>query len=320
MPFKKKYLFIFIGIFLILIILIPKEVPPKIPLISNEISSEFSNEQKIKIIGYEGDAMEPYISRDEKYLFFNSYQGKTKKDLYYAEKINDISFQYKGIIKKTNTNEVDANPSMDKANNFYFISTRDINSGDFNTIYTGIFKNGTLENLKKINGSINIDKNFMNKKFWLNMGVEISKDGNTMYTSNARFKAGKNFPVEGDIRLAKKEGKTFNIPPNESEILKNINTDYAIEYAGEASEDDLELFYSQVVLSNPPKFRLYISKRKNREDPFEIPKLIQEPFQNDKNAFVEAPTLSPDGNRLYYHKLDNDKFSIFMLSRNKTKK
>ena len=255
--------------------------------------------------------MEPYISRDEKYLFFNNHKGENNKELYYAEKIENLIFQYKGEVHGVNTPDVDANPTMDSQNNFYFITTRDIDSGDFDTIYTGIFEEGFVKELKKVKGTINVDK-----KMWVNMGVEITRDGYEMYTSNARFKIGSDFPSEGDIRYAIKEDGEFNIPDNEQDILKNINTDYAIEYAGEVSENGLELFYSQVILSNPPIFKLYISKRTNNNEPFNSPKLIAEPFEENKNAFVEAPSLSPDGNRLYYHKLDNNKFSIFMLSRN----
>ncbi len=147
------------------------------------------------------------------------------------------------------------------------------------------------------------------------MGVEIAKDGNTMYTSLARFKFGNKFPTEGDIKFAIKENDEFNVPKNEQYILRNINTDYATEYAGEISGNGLELFYSQVTMSKPPLFKMYRATRNNNEESFGVPELIVEPFKNDKHAFVEAPTLSSDGERLYYHKLDEGKFSIFMLSR-----
>jgi len=48
---------------------------------------------------------------------------------------------------------------------------------------------------------------------------------------------------------------------------------------------------------------------------FGNPISISAPFEGDNNAFVEAPTLSNDAQRLYYHKLDNGIFSIFMLTR-----
>ncbi len=275
----------------------------------SEIISEFVNEQKITITGYSSDAMEPFISKDDKYLFFNNLQGENGKDIYYAEKINDTTFEFKGEIRGVNSAYVDANPTMDAQHNFYFISTRNLDT-NAKTIYGGIFNDGELTNLHIIEGSINIST-----PYWINMGAEISKTGNTLFVSNAKFNVGDDFPHEGNIRFAIRDGSEFNIPNNESDILKNINTDDAIEYAGELSADESELFYSQVKLSNPPVFKLYYAKREGAEGIFGKPVSITEPFFNNPNAFVEAPSLSNDGRNLYYHKLENGIFSIFMLSR-----
>ena len=273
------------------------------------IVSEFKNEQLVTITGYSSDAMEPFISKDGKYLFFNNLQGVNEKELYYAERIDNITFEFKGEIQGVNSITVDGNPTMDEQNNFYFISTRNLDTG-IKTIYSGVFNNGIVTGLHEINGTINIPT-----PFWINMGVEISKNGNTMFTSNAKFNIDENFPHKGNIRYAIKNGNDFNIPSNEIDILANINTDYAIEYAGELSADELELFYSQVTLSDPPVFKLYYAKREQTNGKFGIPISITEPFDENINAFVEGPSLTNDGKRLYYHKLKNGVFSIFMLSK-----
>jgi len=272
--------------------------------------SEFTNERKVTITGYSGDAMEPYITKDGHYIFFNNFQGANGKDLYYAERKDDITFEFKGEIEGVNTPFVDGNPTMDAQNNFYFISTRSLDKGN-KTIYAGVFNNGIVTDLHEIIGTINIPT-----PYWINMGVEISKNGSTLFSSNAKFNIGETFPNEGNIRIAIKDGTEFNILLSETEILKNINTANAIEYAGEISADELELFYSQVTLSNPPVFKLFYAKRKEINGIFESPISITEPFKNNLNAFVEGPTLSDDGKRLYYHKFDGGTFSIFMLSRN----
>ena len=271
--------------------------------------SEFKNEQRITILGYSSDAMEPFISKDGNYLFFNNYQGDNEKELYYAERINDVIFEFKEKIQGVNSSAVDGNPTMDEDNIFYFISTRNINT-ETKTIYSGVFNNGTVSNLHEINGTINIST-----PYWINMGVEVSKNGNSLFVSNAKFNPGENAPYKGNIRFALKEGSEFNIPNNENDILKNINTDNAIEYAGELSSDELELFYSQVTLSNPPIFKLYYAKRTQTNGVFDSPISITEPFAKNREAFVEGPSLSNDGKRLYYHKLEDNVFSIFMLSR-----
>ncbi|WP_457569445.1 hypothetical protein [Desulfurobacterium sp.] len=270
--------------------------------------SGFKNERAVIIINFNSDAMEPFITKDDKYLFFNDNNG-SNKNIYYAEKIDNTTFQFKGEIAGVNSPYVDANPTMDDQNNFCFISTRNLNT-DTKTIYCGIFKNGTVTGIHQINGTINI-----NTPYWINMGVEISKDGAILLTSNARFNPGESYPVEGNIRLSVKNGTKFDIPDNEAEILSNINTDTAIEYAGELSSDKLEIFYSEVKLSNPPTFKLYFAKRTSANGVFEKPISIMEPFEDNPNAVVEAPTLSSDSKRLYYHKLVNDTYRIFMISR-----
>jgi len=278
-------------------------------IMNPNIVSKFTNERKVIIIGYSSDAMEPFISKDGNYLFFNNLQGANGKELYYAERVDDTTFKFKGEIQGVNSTAVDGNPTMDEQHNFYFISTRNLDTG-IKTIYGGIFNNGIVTGLHEINGTINIST-----PYWINMGVEISKNGNTLFASNAKFNIGDNFPNKGNIQFAIKSGNEFNIPNNETDILANINTDSAIEYAGELSADELELFYSQVTLSSPPVFKLYYAKREQSNGKFGNPISITEPFVGNLNAFVEGPSLSNDGNRLYYHKLDNNVFSIFMLSR-----
>jgi len=273
------------------------------------IISEFRNEQKVIIIGYSSNAMEPFISKDGNYLFFNNLQGANGKELYYAERVDDTTFKFKGEIQGVNSTAVDGNPTMDERHNFYIISTRNLDTG-IKTIYGGIFNNGIVTGLHEINGTINIST-----PYWINMGVEVSKNGNILFVSSAKFNIGENSPNKGNIRFAIKSGNEFNIPNNETDILANINTDGSIEYAGELSADELELFYSQVTLSSPPVFKLYYAKREQSNGKFGSPISITEPFVGNLNAFVEGPSLSNDGKRLYYHKLDNDVFSVFMLSR-----
>jgi len=225
------------------------------------VVSEFINERKVEITGYSSDVMEPFISKDGNYLFFNNLQGISRKELYYVERVDDITFEFKGEIQGVNSADVDGNPTMDENNNFYFISTRDLNKG-IKTIYSGIFNNGIVTGLHQINGTINIST-----PLWINMGVEISKIGNILFTSNAKFNIGENFPNKGNIRFAIRNESEFNIPNNETDILANINTDAAIEYAGELSANELELFYSQVTLLNP-QYLNYFTQKENKQMEF----------------------------------------------------
>jgi hypothetical protein len=271
----------------------------------------FNHEQIVTIRGYAGDVMEPFLSRDDRYLFFNNLKGENNKDLFYAEKIDDTTFDFRGEVQGVNTPYVDANPTMDPQNRFYFISTRELDSVN-KTLFCGNFQEGTVTELHRVEGSINIVT-----PYWINMGVEVSGDGTLLFVSNARFEAGGSFPVEGVIRFAVKEGDVFNIPDDEAAILARINNNVAIQYAGELSDDGRELFYSQVTLSDPPLFQLLVAARESPEGVFSAPSEITEPFRDDPHAMVEAPTLSADGRHLYYHKLDKTTgiFRIYMLTR-----
>jgi len=61
----------------------------------------FSNPERITIRGYSDHAMEPFISRDGRYLFFNnSNDPSVNTNLHYAERINDLTYEYKGEVGK----------------------------------------------------------------------------------------------------------------------------------------------------------------------------------------------------------------------------
>ncbi len=272
----------------------------------------FTKEKKVLIIGYNKNAMEPFISYDSKYLFFNNLKGPNNKDIYYAKRISDTVFQFEGEIKGVNTQYVDATPTMDEANNFYFVSMRNFPKNR-NTIFCGKFNNGVVYNIHQVKGTIN---NL--PPGWVNMGVKITPDGKTLLVSRAKFRKGGSFPIFGNIIIATKNGSKFDILSNNNFILKNINKRYAIEYSAHLSANKLELFYSEVTLSTPPEFKLLHAERTGKYTEFNKPLSILAPFQNDKKAIVEAPCISINASKLYYHKLDNKGiYSIYVLFRRK---
>ena len=85
----------------------------------------FGNPREVEIVGYSGHSMEPFISRDGKYLFFNNKNDpKTNTDLYYAVRVADDKFRFGGEIEGVNTPALEGVPSMDRNGIFYFISLR----------------------------------------------------------------------------------------------------------------------------------------------------------------------------------------------------
>jgi len=83
--------------------------------------------------------MEPFLSRDGKYLFFNnSNDPRVNTNLHWATRIDDLTFQYKGEIQGVNTNALEGVPSMDRNSVFYFVSNRSYDQ-TASTIYRALF-------------------------------------------------------------------------------------------------------------------------------------------------------------------------------------
>ena len=78
---------------------------------------------KVTINGYSGDAMEPFITRDGNYLFFNSLNSGGDTSLYYAAKgADDVTFNGATTITGVNAMppHLDAVASMDENDNILF--------------------------------------------------------------------------------------------------------------------------------------------------------------------------------------------------------
>src|SRR5258708_39741104 len=54
----------------------------------------FTNPQHVTIVGYDQNAMEPFVSPDGNYLFFNSSNSARPTNLYYATLIDDLTYQF----------------------------------------------------------------------------------------------------------------------------------------------------------------------------------------------------------------------------------
>ena len=87
--------------------------------------SAFGSPERVTMIGYNGDVMEPFISRDGVYLFFNNAGGPTDKDLFYGVFVNETTVRFEGALTAINTAYVDGVPTLDSKNTFYYVSTAD---------------------------------------------------------------------------------------------------------------------------------------------------------------------------------------------------
>ena len=271
---------------------------------SEAVNNEFSNPVKVTINGYDSHAMEPFITRDGSYLLFNSLNDSRDTSLYYATKVDDATFKFVGEIAGVNGKppHLDAVPSMDMEGRFYFISTR-YYSHDYINVFSGNFLHGRVLDLDSQPGNF-----YIKSPGWIVMDAEGSPDGQRLYYVNAHFSGG-SVPDRSDIGIARFSNGYFNMLANLPQIMKNINTEDFLEYAPSISSDGLELFYTRLNPCNRQP-EIAVAKRNAASEPFGKPERI-----GALSGFVEAPSLTLDRKTLYYHRKDEEVFSIYKVSR-----
>jgi hypothetical protein len=195
---------------------------------------EFYAPQPVAVNGYEGQLMEPFLSRDGNILFFNNLNDPSvNTNLHWCTRINDTVFQYEGELEGINTTDLEGVPTMDENRTFYFVYDGAYDT-TLSTIYRGYFFQGEISHIERVE---NISRN---QAGWLNFDVEVSGDGATLYFVDGRFDANGG-PYESNIVVATTNNGTFERLPNTATLMKNINTS-DLEYAAAISDNQLEIF------------------------------------------------------------------------------
>jgi len=272
-------------------------------------------EIEVTINGLSFDAIEPSISSDGRYLFFNNLNDGINTKLFYSTKINDTTFNYVGELGGANQTiqpHLDTVADMDAEGNFYWTSTRNY-PAELNNLFHGTFNAGSVSNIGRLQGDFN-----MNIPGWLVMDHGISLDGQTIYFNNARFDdANCQGPCETTIGIAQKEGpSTFNTLADSELVLQNINDPAYINYAPCISSDNLELYYTRYLkgeITSGTNFEICVAVRNSTESPFSTPKVLLSEGISD---LIEAPTLTADKKIMYYHKKIPGSHKIVMRYRN----
>ena len=275
-------------------------------------NNEWQNEELVTIKGYDADAMETGISPDGKYLLFND-KNEPDKDMHWAERIDDITYQYKGKVKNTVSSAVDGTPVFDAGGQLYFTSLKSYPQ-DVRTIYKAGFKDGIALDPVPLEGNIYVaDRNKVGKELWVSLDPDISDNRTYLFYSEGRFCPGVGFPYPFNIRGAQKlDDNYYKI---ENRILANINT-RSLEYAPAISADGLELFFSRIAKVNG-RLRfigIFVARRASVKQPFLQPEKIMA-----ITGEVEAPVLSGDENCLYYHRKEDSRFRVYRVTRKKLK-
>src|SRR5271168_2762920 len=230
---------------------------------SNPSYGVFTNPQAVTIEGYTQDAMEPFISPDGNYLFFNNSNGAPDTNLYYATRIDDLTWQFQGEIGGVNSSALDAVASMDLDGNFYFISTRSY-AGTFSTIYSGTLSDGNVTGIALVQG---ISKQ---KAGDVNFDACISPDGNTLYFDDGVYTSDGDL-LHASIAIATRTGDQFTRLKKSATIMRKINL-HGLNYAPDISASGLEFFFTRFDGTLPA---IYTATRSKTSKPFSKPRKIK---------------------------------------------
>jgi hypothetical protein len=278
------------------------------------IYPSFGSEIEVNINDLSFDAMEPFLSPNGNYLFFNNLNDGINTKLYYATKVNDSIFNYEGELIGTNqttTPHLDAVADLDSSGNFYWTSTRNYPT-ELNNLFQGTFSAGNVSNIGRVQGDFN-----MNTPGWLVMDHGISLNGQFLYFNNARFDdTNCQGPCETQLGIAQKNNdSTFSTLPNSTSILQNVNDSNYIYYAPCISSDNLELYYTRYLkghITSSTIFEICVAIRSDSSSEFSIPSVL---FSETISNLIEAPTLTVEKNIIYYHRKTLDTHKIMMRYR-----
>lgn len=270
--------------------------PTAAPTATPPADAGFGPPEPMSITGYDGDAMEPFVTPDGEYLLFNDRNDPaTDTNLFYAARVDDRTFAFRGELRGANSAALDAVPSMDRDGLLYFVSTRSY-ATTLSTLYRGRFVDGAVADVELVEG---VSRQSVG---WVNFDAGISPDGSTLYLVDGRFDGG-GVPREADIVMASRTGTGFRRVASSSEILRAVNTD-ALEYAPAVSADGMELFFTRLLRADG-RPRIMRAVRTRSDQAFAPPQYVP-----SIEGFAEAPALSPDGLALYYHALEAGRFVI----------
>jgi hypothetical protein len=267
-----------------------------------QLYPSFGPEIMVSINGLTFDAMEPFLSADENKLFFNSLNAGGNTNLHYAQRVDDSTFNYVGLVDgtlDTSSNHLDAVASMDSTNRFYWVSLRNY-PAIFENLHSGFFDGNSVSDVKRVYGNFNIPS-----IGWIIMDAAVSNQGTHLYYCNAFFdfinnSCGAGIPCSASIGAAQKiNDSTFNKLPNTDAIFSLVNDTNYLVYAPEISNDGLELYFTRL-LKNTFNTQVCVAVRNNTNDNFSVPQIIHQ-----NNGFApEGPTINANKTKLYYHQKD----------------
>jgi len=255
--------------------------------------------QQVTISGYSGTAMEPFISRDGRYLLFNnSNDPRTNTDLFYALRKNDLEFVYVAPVRGINTPALEGAPTLDRSGQLFFVSTRSYAQTSC-TIYSAQFKAG------QVSAPRVLESVCLHQPGLVNFDVDITPGGENLTFVDSRFDAAAQ-PQTAQLVMAERRGAGFVRLKNSAALLATVNTG-RLQYAPALSANRLELWFTRAdSTSSGGRPQIWHAQRATPNAPFGPPQRLE-----GLGDFVEGPALSTDEKRLYFHRKVGTSFRIF---------
>ncbi|MBK7309867.1 MAG: T9SS type A sorting domain-containing protein [Sphingobacteriaceae bacterium] len=271
----------------------------------------YDNEKLVTINGFTIDAMEPHLHTNDSALFFNSLNDGVNTSLFFALRINDTTFNLVGavpVVNQTVTPRLDAVASIDTMDNFYWVSTRGY-PADFDNLHRIRFLQSGYTNFGRVHGDF-----YIYQPGYLIMDAAVNYYGDQLIYCNAYFNMSicGSIPCDASMGIAQKvNDSTFNKLPNTSTIMASINdTANFCVYAPNLTKDGLEFYYTRF-LKTAFNTEIMVATRSNTNSAFGAPSILV----GSPNVVPEAPTLTADKSKMYYHKKVGSTYKIFVRYR-----
>lgn len=205
---------------------------------------------------------------------------------------------------------------MDSEHAFYYIDIKNAHGASRGTFSTAT---GELVGVRPFE-EIPPNKVMSTKnQIRVNIGVEVSADGKTMFFSQAVFEFQNGTVgdlIASDIHFLRKKGQKFKFDAIESKrVMRNINS-HELDYAAGISRDGLEIFFTRFEVADYANRKLESkimrATRSTVNKPFGKPEVVE---AIGERRFVEGPALSADERELFYHQHVNGKSRLFRVTR-----
>ena len=281
------------------------------------IDDSYSPPQPVSIAGYTGDAMEPFLTRDGRWLLFNTRNGpKDQTDLMVAKRIDDTHFTLVGPLTGANSGSLDGVASVDRAGHFFFVSNRDYDRSG-NTLWTGIFADGQVRDARPL-----VTDFTPRKLLRLNIDLEVSADGNELYVAENRWDLFRRRPGSSHLAVANRSISATGQPAsatNQPIFVRNMNSDAlfsalrtgALDYAPATSTDRLTFYFTRWQAGRSGAVpHILVSRRATTASAWGSPRLLAA-----ASGFVEGPTVTPDGCGILYHAKVGEAYRLFLVRR-----